>query len=169
MENRFFRVGTALLFLAFGVSTFSQSTGDAVAKKMGLYIFPTKDQSVEQQEKDKSECYTWAVQQSGYDPINPTVVQAATVPQGPDGSAVVGAAKGALVGTAIGAVSGDTGKGAAIGAVSGAVLGRRAGKSMQASAQKQANNQAAQANEELEDGFRKAFTACLEAKDYTVK
>lgn len=169
MKNPFFRAGSLVLLLTFGFSAFSQSTGDAVAKKMGLYVFPTRDQAPELQEKDKSECYTWAVQQSGYDPINPTVVQAAEIPQGPDGSVMVGAAKGAVLGTAIGAISGDTGKGAAIGAVSGAVLGRRAGKSMHASAQNQANTEAAQANQNLEDGFRKAFTACLEAKDYSVK
>jgi outer membrane lipoprotein SlyB len=91
------------------------------------------------------------------------------VETGPDGSAVAGAAGGAALGVAIGAISGDAGKGAAIGAVSGAVLGRRRGNMVKASEQNQANNQAAQANFELEDGFKKAFAACLEAKNYTVK
>ncbi|MDN3723551.1 glycine zipper domain-containing protein [Aequorivita sp. SDUM287046] len=160
-----------LLLFQIGISfgTFAQSAGEAVAKKMSVYVFPTKNQSAEQQAQDQSACYTWAVEQSGYDPINPTVVKAQQVPTGPDGAAVVGSAGGAAVGVAIGAIAGDAGKGAAIGAVSGAVVGRRRGNMQKASAQNQANNQAAQANKNLEDGFRKAFSACLEAKNYTVK
>lgn len=167
--NRISKTCLAIIFLGFSVNSFAQSAGDAVAKKMGVYVFPTKSQTAEQQEKDKSECYTWAVQQSSYDPINPTVVQAKQVETGPDGAGVAGAAGGALVGTAIGAVSGDAGKGAAIGAISGAVLGRRRGNMAKASEQKKANNQAASTNKELEEGFIKAFSACLEAKNYTVK
>ncbi len=169
MKKLISTVGLAILFISLSTNTFAQSAGEAVAKKMGVYVFPAKDQTPEQQEKDMSECYTWAVQQSSYDPINPTVVQAKQVETGPDGSAVKGAAGGAAVGVAIGAISGDAGKGAAIGAVSGAVLGHRRGKMVQASEQNQANNQAATANKDLEEGFRKAFEVCLEGKNYTVK
>lgn len=169
MKKLISQVGLSVLCIGFSINSFSQSTGEAVAKKIGVYVFPTKNQTPEQQEKDLSECYTWAVQQSSYDPINPTTVQAKQVEQGPDGAAVGGAAGGALVGLAIGSVSGDAGKGAAIGAISGAVVGRRRGNMAKASEQNKANNQAAQTNFELEDGFRKAFEACLEAKNYTVK
>lgn len=169
MKNNIIKIGLTILFFCLTTISFAQSAGEAVAKKVGVYVFPTKNQSPEQQAKDQSECYTWAVQQSGFDPINPTKVQAKQVQQGPDGTAVVGSAGGAAVGVAIGAIAGDAGKGAAIGAVSGAVMGRRRGNMERANAQKQANNQAAQANYNLEDGFKKAFSACLEAKDYTVK
>ncbi len=169
MKKLISKVGLSIVFIVFSMNSFCQSTGEAVAKKIGVYVFPTKDQTPEQQEKDLSECYTWAVQQSGYDPINPTTVQAKQVEQGPDGAAVKGAAGGAVAGVAIGAIAGDAGKGAAIGAVSGAVLGRRRGNMVKASEQNQANNEAAQTNFELEDGFKKAFEACLEAKNYTVK
>ena len=169
MNTHLIKIGLFLFFIGFTFNSFGQSTGDAITKKVGLYVFPTKDQTAEQQEKDKSDCYTWAVQQSGYDPINPTVVAAQQVPTGPDGAAVTGAAGGAAVGAAIGAISGDAGKGAAIGAVSGAVLGRRRGNMAKASAQGKANNEAAQTNKNLEDGFKKAFTACLEAKGYSVQ
>ena len=169
MKKPIFKSAIAILFLFYSINSFSQSAGEAVAKKMGLYVFPAKNQTPEQQEKDMSECYSWAVQQSAYDPINPTVVQAKQVETGPDGSAVKGAAGGAVAGVAIGAIAGDAGKGAAIGAVSGAVLGHRRGKMVQASEQNQANNQASQANKNLEDGFKKAFEVCLEGKNYTVK
>jgi hypothetical protein len=162
------KVGLAILFLGLTANSFAQSAGESVAKKMGIYVFPANSQTAEQQQKDMSDCYTWAVQQSGYDPINPTVVQAKQVDQGPDGAAIGGAAGGAAVGAAIGAISGDAGKGAAIGAVSGAVLGRRRGNMAKASEQGQANKQAAEANKNLEDGFKKAFTVCLEGKGYTV-
>ena len=158
-----------ILFLGLTVSTTGQTTGDAINKKVGLYVFPANNQTADQQAKDESDCYTWAVKQSGYDPVNPTTVQAQQVNQGPDGAAVKGAAGGAAVGAAIGAISGDAGKGAAIGAVSGAVLGRRSGN-VQKSQQQQANNaQAQQANQNLVDGFKKAYSACLEGKNYTVK
>ena len=38
-----------------------------------VYIYPARGQSPQQEEFDKGQCYTWAVQQSGFDPANPTV------------------------------------------------------------------------------------------------
>ena len=37
---------------------------------MGLYIFPAKNQTAEQQQKDESYCYEWAIKNSGIDPLN---------------------------------------------------------------------------------------------------
>ena len=34
-----------------------------------LYIYPAKGQSSQQQEKDKFECYTWAKNDTGFDPM----------------------------------------------------------------------------------------------------
>ena len=96
------------------------------AKSLGIYVFPAKDQDAATQQKDDSDCYRWAVEQSGVDPINPPKVEAAQVDTSPDGTAVKGAARGAAAGVAIGAIAGDAGKGAAIGAAAGAMAGRRA-------------------------------------------
>lgn len=145
------------------------SPGASVAKKVGVYVFPANNQTQEQQDKDESDCYTWAVQQSGYDPINPTKVEAQQVQTGPDGAAIRGAAGGAAVGAAIGAIAGDAGKGAAIGAVGGALRGRRSRIVGQQMEQGAANQQAAQQNQAMVDNFKKAFSACLEGKGYTVK
>lgn len=169
MKKQIFKLGLAILFLVLNIGLFGQTTGEAINKKVGVYVFPANNQTAEQQEKDESDCYSWAVKQSGYDPINPTTVQAQQVDAGPDGSAVKGAAGGAAVGAAIGAISGDAGKGAAIGAISGAVLGRRRGAMAHGAEQQQANEQASQTNKNLVDGFIKAYTACLEGKNYTVK
>lgn len=101
--------------------------------------------------------------------MNPTEVQAAQVETGPDGAAVAGAARGAAAGAAIGAIAGDTGKGAAIGATAGAVRGRRAKRYGDAK-QQQANNQAAEgAEKKMMDDYIKAFSVCMEAKNYSVK
>ena len=96
-------------------------------------------------------------------------VQAAQVDRSVDGTAVRGAAHGAAAGAAIGAIAGDAGKGAAIGAVAGGLRGRRS-KVVGDEMEQQYENASAQAQEEeMMKNFNKAFTACMEAKDYTVK
>ncbi len=160
---------SALVFgTNFGTYAQEQSLGAMVSNKVGLYVFPAKDQSAEQQAQDESYCYKWGVQQSGIDPLNPPQVQAQQVETGPDGSAVSGAARGALAGVAIGAIAGDAGKGAAIGAASGAMVGHRRSK-VGRSQQQQANNQSAgQAEADMMNSFKKAYSACLQGKGYSV-
>lgn len=141
----------------------------SIASGLGLYVFPSNQQNQETQNKDETDCYIWAKQQTGVDPINPPQVAVKEADTSPDGSMVVGGAKGAAAGAAIGAIAGDAGKGAAIGAVVGGVAGRRAKKYGDAAEQQQ-NTQAAAAQEkEMMDSFKKAFSACLEGKGYTVK
>jgi len=43
------------------VSAQNQSLGAAVTAKVGMYVFPAKGQDSTQQNKDESDCYTWAV------------------------------------------------------------------------------------------------------------
>ncbi len=138
-----------------------------------LIIYPAKGQSQEQMEKEKFECYTWAKQQTGFDPMQ---VPKATAPppkqEAKKGGLVRGAARGAAVGVAVGAIAGDAGKGAAIGAASGGLVGgmrRRDQVSSQQKAedqwaQEQAANYARKRNE-----YDRAYSVCLEGKGYTVK
>ena len=66
----------------------------------------------------------------------------------------------------------DAGDGAAWGAAAGAIRGRRVGAQANAQAQQQAQVQAEQreqATAEQLDNFKKAFSVCLEAKNYMVK
>ena len=163
-----FVIGAFLGGALFNVYSQEQSLGAMVSNKVGLYVFPAKDQSAAQQADDEAYCYKWGVQQSGIDPLNPPKVQAQQVDMGPDGAAVGGAARGALAGVAIGAIAGDAGKGAAIGAVTGGLGGRRASRAGR-SQQQQANNQAAvQAEADMMNSFKKAYSACLQGKGYTV-
>jgi hypothetical protein len=140
-----------------------------ISGSLGLYVFPSNNQSAAQQEADETACFTWAKQQTGFDPMNPTVAVGAQVDRSVDGTAVVGAAGGAAAGAAIGAIAGDAGQGAAIGAVVGGIRGRRA-KVVGDERQQQANNQAAaQETKRLAENYNKAFAACMEGKGYTVK
>jgi len=144
-------------------------TTTTIAKGLGLYVFPSKNQDQKTQDADEIACYKWAKEQTGVDPINPPEVKAAEVDRSVDGTAVRGAARGAAAGAAIGAIAGDAGEGAAIGAVVGGLRGRRA-KVVGDEMEQQANNQAAAAKQkELMDSFKKAFSACMEGKGYTVK
>jgi hypothetical protein len=146
----------------------SKMTYNQISAKLGLYTFPAKGQSQQQQKVDEFECYKWAMQQSGIDPMN-IKVEAAPAQTGPSGGAVRGAAKGAAAGAAIGAIGGDAGEGAAVGAVAGGVAGRRQGKQAQKQQNQQAQANAANAEQEMKNSFNKGFSACIEGKGYTIK
>ena len=163
-----------------GITAFGQTQKDSTAagtptqktglgKSLGLYVFPSKGQNQKTQDADEYACYKWAVQQTGVDPMNPPKVEAQPTAKGPDGSAILGAAGGAAAGAAIGAITGDAGEGAAVGAVVGALRGRRARMVRQAVAEHNAQQKASAQQKALIDNFKKAFTACLEGKGYTVK
>jgi hypothetical protein len=120
------------------------------------YVYPTRGQSPQQQQKDQGECHVWATQQSG---VNPGAM--AAPPSGPTVQVVGGAARGAMIGVVGGAIGGDAGKGAAIGAATGALVGgfRRVDQ-RRAAEQSQAQASAADS---------RANAACLEGRGYTVK
>ncbi len=120
-------------------------------------------------EKDKFECYSWAKQQTGVDPmVASTSQQSATGQSSTGGGAVRGAAKGALVGAGVGAIAGDAGKGAAIGAVSGGAFGGLRSRRQRIEAEQVHEQQVSQTNQRISE-YNRAYSACLEAKGYTVK
>jgi len=134
-----------------------------------LTIYPREGQSPEQQDKDKSECYTWAKNDSGFDPMAPpTATEAPPQQQAPQGGVLRGAARGA----ALGAIIDDTSEGARTGAKAGAAIGgmRRADqKRAQAQAQQQWEQEQQQIYAEKRNRYNKAYSVCLEARDYSVK
>ncbi len=161
--------GTVLAQSAPTLPDTSKMTYNQISSGLKLYVFPAKGQSKQQQKKDEFECYQWAMEQSGIDPLNLPKVEAAPAQSGPTGGAVKGGAKGAAAGAAIGAIAGDAGQGAAIGAVAGGVSGRRAGKKQQKQQNQQAQTDAASKEKEMKDSFVKGFSACIEGKGYTIK
>ena len=144
-------------------------TQDAAASLLKVYVFPANNQTPDQQAKDSNDCYAWAKQQTGVDPTNPAVPAKADTSQAGKGSAVKGAAKGAAAGAAIGAITGDAGKGAAVGAAAGGMGGAAGRKASKQQAEAQAKQQQQAAVNQQIDAFKKAYTACMEGKKYTVK
>ena len=166
-----FKLKTLLKFLSV-FAVVIMFSGPAFSNE--FVIFPAKGQSNEQMEKDKYECYQWAKQNSGFDPMAPPTAQSAPPPkQEQKGGAARGAAGGALLGLAVGAIgNNDKGKSTAIGAVAGGLMGgarrrnqvQEQNQAEQQWAQKESNNYAQQRN-----GYNRAYSACLEGKGYTVK
>ena len=138
-----------------------------------LFFYPAQGQPADQQNFDRFECHTWAVQQTGFDPSTAQVVTAPPPPptQAVTASPLRGAAGGALGGLAIGAIAGDAGKGAAIGAVSGGVFGgiRRRNQVSQQQQQRAAvqSQQQAAANNQG-SAYNRALSACMQGRGYSV-
>jgi len=133
-----------------------------------LMIYPKGGQSPEQQEKDKFECYGWAKNESGFDPMAPST---ATKPPPQPGAPKGGVVRGAVRGAALGAIIDDTSEGARTGAKAGAAIGgmrRRDQKREQAVAQQQWEQEQQQIYAEKRNRYNRAYSVCLEARDYSV-
>ena len=143
-----------------------------------VYFYPKDGQPKEQQSRDHYECYNWAVQQTGFDPSQSSIPpdrRVKVVPMPPPGHdtatlAIAGAVLGALI-----AGPRHAGAGALIGAGSGAVAGAVSDATRQQYAQQM---EEAYANrdqaldvryEEKARDFRRAMSACLEGRGYSVK
>ncbi len=139
-----------------------------------LFIYPNKGQSQEQQERDKFECHSWAVKESGFDPMKrPTASTPPPAREAPRGGASRGAFRGAALGAAIGGISGKgAGRGAGIGALSGGLIGGIRRRDQRSREQQAQQNWAAQETARYEQGrntYDRAQSACLGARGYTVR
>ena len=135
-------------------------------------VFPAKGQSKEQTEKDKFDCYNWAKQETGFDPMQvPTATSAPPPQQAQRGGAGRGAAVGATAGALI-KKGGSRSKGAATGALVGGLLGgarTQSQRNKDAQAQQQWEQEQAAQYSQNRNTYNRAYAACLEAKGYTVK
>jgi hypothetical protein len=138
-----------------------------------LFIYPTKNQSAAQQDKDKWECRAWATKQTGFDPAARATASAPPpTREAPRGGLVRGAAGGAALGAVGGAIAGNAGKGAAIGAAGGGMLGvmRRNDQVRQDNyAQQQWTQQNVAQYEQKRSDWVRAVKACLTGRGYTVQ
>ena len=136
-------------------------------------IYPKRGQSPQQLEKDKYDCHQWAKKETGFDPGAPATASTPppvkeTTKAGP-GRGAVG---GGLVGLGVGAITGSPGPGAAIGAASGALIGgvrRKKHNEQQEQKQQEWAQQEASGQQQKRNYYNRAFSACMEARDYTVK
>jgi hypothetical protein len=138
-----------------------------------MYFYPERGQAEGLQDRDRYECYRLAVRDSGVDP-GMTPVSRAWVPPPPpvrrDGAEVVhGAATGAVLGAMVSSPR-QAGPNALIGAVFGALLGAVSQESRaQAAEAAQARHAQDQARAQLPlDNFRRAMSACVQSRGYTV-
>jgi hypothetical protein len=159
------------------------TTQKSLSSTMEVYVFPTEGQDASQQSIDEAECYQWANENTGVDPFDlvkqaeQQQQQAAAaqqeIAQAGQGAGAKGAVGGAAAGALIGEIaSDDAGKGAAYGAAAGAVVARRRTRRAKAEASQEVekqSQQAQQATAEQIENFKKAFSVCLEAKEYMVK
>jgi len=143
-----------------------------------VFVTPEAGQSEAQVDRDRYECHMWAVRQSGFDPSVPQSVprgEVRVVPAAPPGSGTLaGAATGAIIGSAVSRPR-DAGGGALIGAVAGALIGNAADqvRAEQADAVQQRINAADDRRMHEFDrraaDYRRALSACLEGRSYTVR
>jgi len=155
-----------------------ETTAAPQAPPTQFYFYPKAGQTTEQQSRDHYDCYNWAVQQTGFDPGQsaiPTDERVRVVPMPPPGHdtatlAIAGAVLGALIGGPRHAV-----EGALIGASGGVIVGAASDSARMESARLQeeayaARNRARDARiNEKAFGFRRAMSACLEGRGYSVR
>ncbi len=142
-----------------------------------MFFYPERGQSEATQDRDRYECYRWAVSQSGSDPgmtplRQPWAAAPAAVPR--DGAPVIGgAAAGAIVGATLSSPR-HAGEGAVLGAIFGAMLGaasqeaRAQAIEQRQAARQDARQQAQEAHERNMEPFRRAMGACMAARGYRV-
>lgn len=143
-----------------------------------VIFYPNAGQSAAQQDRDRYECYRWAVQQSRFDPNSPQAApqqRVDVVPAAPPGvNTAAGAVTGAILGAAVSRPR-AAGGGAIIGAVAGALVGASADANNEAQAeriQQRYDQRDARQNARLDrqaEDFRRAMSACLGARNYTVR
>lgn len=134
-----------------------------------LMIFPNADQAPEKQEEDKFACYGWAKGETGFDPmVLPTATEAPPQQAAKQGGMGRGAVRGAAVGQIVGGNSDSTWKGAAAGAAVGGMR-RNDQKRKEQQAQQNWEQEQAQIYADNRNRYNRAYAACLEGKNYTVR
>lgn len=150
-----------------------------------VYAAPNRGQSTDQLDRDRYECSQWATQQTGFDPSRPLPPppqrSSRVVVTGPaPGSGVaVGAVSGAVIGAAV-SNPWNPGPGTLVGLAAGAIVGG----AIENSQRQQAEQLAAQASAASGDNaqyvrdpgleaqaanYRRAMSACLDARGYSVR
>lgn len=149
------------------------AAGLAGGVQAGMFVYPGKGQSQEQQSKDQQACHGWAVQQTG---INPETVEQQSQKAAELGVSgnydkgrelFGGGARGAALGAIGGAIAGNAGEGAAIGAAVGGF------GSMLRSRRKTEERHAYYADQMASEKaklktYDQAYATCLRGRGYTV-
>lgn len=172
------RIGVLLMALTMSACVAPPPRERVVARpapeaETDVYVYPSNGQSEAQTDRDRYECHEWAVAQSHYDPsrTNPDASERVVVRTAPAGA---NTAAGAITGGVLGAIVAgprNAPGGAIVGAVAGAMVGAAADT---------ANEEHTERVQERYDrrhgaavrraqSYRRAISACLEGRGYTVK
>ena len=141
----------------------------ATASAQDLMVFPNNDQDKEQQQEDEFTCYNWAKGETSFDPM--AVPTASTPPpqeSAPRGGVRRGAVRGAALGAVAGGNSDDVWKAAAVGATVGGMR-RQDQKRKEGAEQQQWEQEQQRIYEENRNRYNRAYAACMEGKNYTVR
>jgi hypothetical protein len=147
-----------------------------------VYAYPLHNQPADQQDRDHYECSQWASQQTGFDPSAPGVpphdrVQVVSAGPPPGTNTAIGAVTGAIIGAAIsrpwqaagGAIAGAL-VGGAIGSVGDAANAQtNAANAQQGQMAAVQDRRALATQEQKAANYRRAVSACLDARGYSVK
>jgi len=140
-----------------------------------VYAYPLHGQPPAQQDRDHYECSLWATQQTGFNPSAPGVPphqQVRIVSAGPPPG--TGTAVGAVTGAIIGAAISNPWQ-AATGALAGAVVGGAIGTAADAANAQRTQTVVVQdrhamaVQEQKAANYRRALSACLDGRGYTVR
>jgi len=140
-----------------------------------IFFYPNRGQTPKQQERDRYECYLWAVEQTGFDPSKPRLAphqRYDVIPESPEGSDT---AAGAMTGAILGAIVSPPGKsaqGAMVGAVAGAMLGSEsdaAQREQKQQLEQYYNDRSYRQADQKARHYRRAMAACLSGRGYTVR
>ena len=173
-----FLVSSCYYYPAEQVMTQPAPPNENITAITQIYFYPNNNQSAEQQSRDHYACYNWAVEQTGFDPGTSAIEpqqRVRVVPMPPPGQdtvamSIAGAVLGALIGGPHHAV-----EGALIGSTYGALAGAASDMSRQEYVRQmeeayQNRNQARDFHKEKKAlQFRRAMSACMEGRGYTVK
>jgi hypothetical protein len=140
------------------------ATAGAAVDLSKLQVTPQRGQSADQARRDRYECHTWAVEQTGEVPSAAPAENQDAVDAAKRADRVARIATGAAIGAGIGGLLGgghnpgeDMLKGAAVGGVIGVATGAAHDKKQQK-----------QAGPEPGSDYLRALTACLEGRGYMV-
>lgn len=169
--NLWLKYALVLLLMAAPCFSIAQETGaqppvKGMASTVGLYVYPQKKQSATQQLTDEQQCYNSAKTQTGYDPnaAAPASKTKGDKSGGDDHDVAKGAARGAIIS---GATGGDAAAGARRGAIIGGIRSKREKKKEDEAEQKTEAKQTTQ--QKQQDDFKRATSACLDARGYSVR
>jgi len=138
-----------------------------------VYVYPSNGQSEARLDRDRYECNDWAVKQTQYDPsrVRDDAQRVRVVAMPPPGvDTAVGAVTGAVIGSVISGPHSGPG-GTLVGAVAGAMIGAASDNARQEQAERvqQRYDQQSAYSAQQAHAYRRAISACLEGRGYTVK